>query len=87
MNNREVCKLTDLKDVYIEFLSDTAFANPNYRSSSLENKLYNDDTIKNTIGFELIKIARIAEFYIVFSTVVGLGEAIGKGYILAHRHA
>ena len=74
--------------MYIESLSDIAFANPNYRSSSLENKLCNDDTIKNTIGFELIKIARIAEFYIVvFSTVIGLGEAIGKGYILAHRHA
>ena len=47
----------------IESLSDTAFANPNYRSSSIENKLLNNDTIKNTIGFELIKIARIAEFY------------------------
>ena len=71
----------------IESLSDTAFANPNYISSSLENKLRNDDTIKNTIGFDLIKIARIAEFYKVFSAVIGLGDAIGKGYILAHRHA
>ena len=71
----------------IESLSDTAFANPNYSSSSPENKLCNDDTIRNTIGFDLIKIARIAAVYIVFSTVIGLGEAIGKGYILAHRHA
>ena len=85
VNGREVHKLAYLRELYVNSLSNTDFANPNYRSANLRNKLTVDKRINDLIGFECITVGKTFPLYIVFSTSIGLGEAIGKAYKLAHQ--
>ena len=82
--HRNVCKLVDLRDIYIRKLSETDFANPQFRSLKLKDKLEKDNTLSHLVDFVKVPSSR-APIYIVYAKSISVSEAVSKAYQLAHR--
>lgn len=81
--NKEIMKMTDLRDLYVEYLSETLFANPNYKTQKLKCRLVNDDVYRTKSAF--IGLGRSGgklQTDLVFSTETSLAEAVRSGYLL-----
>lgn len=81
--NKEIMKMTDLRDLCVEYLSETPFANPNYKTQKLKCRLMNDDVYGAKLAF--IGLGRSGgklQTDLVFSTETSLAEAVQSGYLL-----
>ena len=84
LDGMNVCKLSQLNDLFIEELNKTGDPNPNHRTFKLKDKISNDSSLKDKISLVTVKPDR-CEFILVFSNKISIGEAIGKAYALAHQ--
>ena len=83
IHRNEIMKMTDLKDLYVEYLSETPFANPNYRTSKLKSRLMNHEVYGNKLSFvSLGRSGGKIQTDLVFSTETSLAEAVQNGYLL-----
>ncbi|MFV0264334.1 MAG: hypothetical protein ACK5JN_18195 [Kluyvera sp.] len=81
--NKEIVKMTDLRDLHVEYLSETPFSNPNYETQKLKCRLMNDDVYGTKIAF--IGLGRSGgklQTDLEFSTeTTSLAEAVRSGYL------
>jgi hypothetical protein len=83
IHGKEVMKMTDLRDLLIHYLSETPFANPNYRSHKLKSRLISHEVYGNKISFvSLGKKSGQVQSDLVFSNEIDLSEAVKNGYLL-----
>ena len=81
--NKEVMKLSDLCELYIEHLCQTPFPNPKYRSEKLKFKLTNHEVYGSKLCFvELDRQGEKFQSYLVFSCDLDLPSAVKNGYLL-----
>ena len=80
---KQVVKRTHLRDMYVQHLSDTAFANPNYKTQTLKSKLIRQENYKEKILFvSLDRTGGQFQSDLVFSNNISLSEAVKNGYLL-----
>ena len=80
---KKVMKLTDLRSLYCTYLSETPFANPNYRSEKIKSILNGHEVYSNKLCFvSLGKIQGQYQLDLVFSDKTDLSEAVKHGYLL-----
>ena len=81
--NKEVMKLSDLCELYIEHLCQTPFPNPKYRSEKLKSKLTNHEVYGSKLCFvELDRQGEKFQSYLAFSCDLDLPSAVKNGYLL-----
>ena len=75
--------MTDLRSLYCTYLSETPFANPNYRSEKIKSILNSHEVYSNKLCFVgLGKILGQYQSDLVFSNETDLSEAVKHGYLL-----
>lgn len=78
--DKDIMKMTDHRDLYVEYLCETPFANPNYRTHKLKCRLIKYDT---KIAFvSLGRSEGKLQTDLVFSTETSLAEVLRNAYLL-----
>ena len=63
---KKVMKMTDLRSLYRTYLSETPFANPNYRSEKIKSILNNHEVYSNKLCFVCLVKSRVNISQILF---------------------
>ena len=80
---KKVMKMTDLRSLYCTYLSETPFANPNYRTKKIKSILNSHEVYSNKLCFvSLGKIQCQYQSVLVFSNESDLSEAVKHGHLL-----
>ena len=80
---REVVLMTQLRDLYIQYLSKTPFAKPNYQTRKLKSRLLHHEIYSQRICFiHLDRSGGKFQSDILFSNDTSLSEAVKNGYML-----
>lgn len=81
--NKEVMKLSDLRDFYVAHLSETEFSNPDYRTEKLKSKLVSHELYGNKLCFVgLDRQGGKFQSELVFSCGMDISTAVKNGYML-----
>ena len=79
----KVIKMTDFRSLYCTYMSETPFANPNYRSEKIKSILNSHEVYSNKHCFlNLSKIHGQHQSDLVFGDESGLSEAVKHRYLL-----
>ena len=76
-------KMTQLRELYIQYLSETPFANPNYKTQTLKSRLMHHESYCDKISF--VSPDRTDGKFLsdlVFSNETSLSKAVKHGYLL-----
>ena len=80
----KVCNLLTLREMYVNKLSETQFANPGYRNENLKEKIEKDKRINLKVSMVTVKPPNSPrEFTIIFSKFISVASAVSKSFILA----
>ena len=76
-----VCKMTDLLQLYVSYLQESPFPNPNFRSEKLKVKLMN--AYPKSLSF--VQLAKKGKFrsQLVYSSAISTGNAVSMAYELS----
>lgn len=81
--DKGVMTLTDLRDMYVSFLADSPFPNPNYRTGKLKSRLMRHKDYSEKLSFvNLDRRGGKLQSELIFSNETNLAEAVKNGYML-----
>ena len=85
IEDEQVMKLTDLRNLYVSELNKTEFSNDDYRGEKLKSKLEKHDFLSKMISFVKLEESTKWQTYLVFSNKMDLSKAVQYSYTLGKR--
>ena len=87
IQKQKVLKLTELREVYNDSLNNTPYANSDYRSEKLKDKIENHPTFSKQVSFLSLNNTSKFESHLVYNSRTSVETALHEAYTLGNLNA